>query len=130
MNIKKTSKKVTEVDLRNINWRWLNAFAKKKPMDVHVMRENIRQQIVAIGDAHNLPQLSAWAAGLSPSALDFLTHIGFLESHFWETLTAPSPENLEPKGFVRFIGHDEKQSDPESGNEVRDGMHRVRNDDQ
>jgi hypothetical protein len=57
------------VDLRNLDWQLLDHMAKQKPMDVARVREKIRQQIVAVAEAKNLPKLAAWATGLTNSAL-------------------------------------------------------------
>lgn len=58
------------VDLRNLDWQLLDYVAKQKPMDVTREREKIRHEIIAVAEVHNLSKLSAWAMGLSNSALD------------------------------------------------------------
>ena len=118
-------KTTTTIYLRNLDWDLLDRLAKQKPMDVAHMRERFRQQIKAVADAHNLPKLSAWATGLTNSALDYLTHMGFLESHFWEVMTG----GISLKGCVAFIGPDDQGKEAKITSETTiatDGQHRVR----
>ena len=94
---------LTKIDLGKLNWANMDRLAKVGPEQVRKMREKLRLQIQEVGRHCKCPQLVSWATGLSATALDHLTHVGFLESTFWEALTFQgSLGNLPMHGLVEF----------------------------
>lgn len=102
-----------KIDLTHLDWRLLDRITKVRPMDTHRMREAFRNQILAVAELHGLERLRQWAMALTPAALDYATHLGFMESAFWQGMTGHVDE---PATFVEFTGL------PKT---VDDGNHRV-----
>lgn len=111
------------IDLNQLDWALLGRAASIKPMQLHHLREGIRGQIVEVARFYNLPRLMTWGQNLSPLALDWLAHLGFLESHFWEALTG----HISVKGLVSFVGgvEDSIPKEVDRSGSVDEGWHRA-----
>lgn len=90
-----------KIDLNDLDWKLLDRIAKVRPMDTHRVRETLRNQVVAVAELHGLERLRQWAMGLTPAALDYATHLGFMESAFWQGMTGHVDD---PTGLVEFTG--------------------------
>lgn len=90
----------TIINLKDLQWKFLEKLAQAKPMDVRKARESLRSQIILVASKKNCPKLGQWAMGLSDSALDYITHIGFSEEAFWQMLCGNAGDVEKRVGFV------------------------------
>ena len=74
-------------DIARLNWDLLDDVANTRLEKLRKMREGIRRHLMDVGQHCGSARLVTWAMNVRPESLNFLTHLGFMESHLWEVLT-------------------------------------------